>query len=104
MFSDRVPRELAANRLTLALTAHTSAGRGFIDLTESNPTRAGFDYPGDLLAPLGDPRALVYAPSPLGLAPARAAVSREYARQGLDVDPDRIVLTASTSDAYSMLF
>jgi alanine-synthesizing transaminase len=104
MFSDRVPRELAANRLTEAVADLTRAGRRFIDLTQSNPTRAGFDYPDDLLAPLADPRGLVYAPSPLGLASARAAVARDYARQGLDVAADRIVLTASTSDAYSMLF
>src|SRR5262245_12655525 len=104
MFSDRVPRELTANRLTRAVADLARAGRPFIDLTESNPTRAGFDYPVDLLAPLGDPRALGYAPSPLGLPSARAAIARDYARQGLDVAPDRIVLTASTSDAYSMLF
>jgi len=104
MFSDRVPRELAANRLTQAIADLRRAGRRYIDLTESNPTRARFDYPTDLLAPLGDPRALEYAPAPLGLPSARAAVAREYARQGLEVAPDRIVLTASTSDAYSMLF
>jgi aspartate/methionine/tyrosine aminotransferase len=104
MFSDRVPRDLAANRLTQAVAALARAGRQFVDLTESNPTRAGFDYPADLLAPLASPEALVYAPSPLGLAWARAAVARDYARQGLDVPAERIVLTASTSDAYSMLF
>jgi len=104
MFYDRVPRELAANRLTEAVAGLTRAGRPFTDLTLSNPTRAGFEYPDDLLAPLADARALVYAPSPLGLRSAREAVARDYARQGLDVAPDRIVLTASTSDAYSMLF
>jgi alanine-synthesizing transaminase len=104
VFSDRVPRELAANRLTTAIAAMRSEGRAFIDLTESNPTRAGFEYPHDLLAPLGDPRALRYAPSPLGTQGAREAVARDYARQGIDVAPGRIVLTASTSDAYSALF
>jgi aspartate/methionine/tyrosine aminotransferase len=104
MFSDRVPRELAANRLTQAVAGLTRAGRQFTDLTLSNPTRAGFEYPDDLLAPLADVRALDYAPSPLGLRSAREAVARDYARQGLDVPADRIVLTASTSDAYSMLF
>src|SRR5262249_30108648 len=104
MFSDRVPRELTANRLTRAVADLARAGRPFIDLTESNPTRAGFACPVDLLAPLGDPRALGYAPSPLGLPSARAAIARDYARQGLVVAPERIVLTASTSDAYSMLF
>jgi alanine-synthesizing transaminase len=104
MFSDRVPRELAANRLTLAVAELRRSGRAVTDLTESNPTRAGFAYPDDLLAALADPRALHYSPTPLGLPAARAAVSRDYARQGLDVPSDRIVLTASTSDAYSLLF
>ena len=35
---------------------------------------------------------------------ARAAVAREFARQGLAVPPDRVVLTSSTSEAYSLLF
>jgi aspartate/methionine/tyrosine aminotransferase len=104
MFSDRVPRELAANRLTTAIASMRAEGRPFIDLTESNPTHAGFEYPPDLLAPLGDPRALIYAPSPLGTLDAREAVAGDYARQGVHISPDRIVLTASTSDAYSMLF
>ena len=104
MFSDRLPRSLATNRLAQAVAEMRAAGRDFIDLTESNPTRAGFDYPPDLLTALGDPAALRYAPAPFGSADARAAVAREYARQGLDVSPDRIVLTSSTSEAYSWLF
>src|SRR3954465_13060630 len=104
MFSDRVPRELAANRLTQAVAELTRAGRPFTDLTLSNPPRAGFASPADLLAPLADARALEYAPSPLGLRSAREAVAQDYARQRIDVAPDRIVLTASTSDAYSLLF
>jgi len=104
MFSDRVPRELAANRLATAVAAMRSERRPFIDLTESNPTRAGFDYPADMLAPLADARALQYEPAPLGAMQARRAVARDYERQGLMVPPERIVLTASTSDAYSLLF
>jgi alanine-synthesizing transaminase len=104
MFSDRIPRQLAANRLAAALDVHRSAGRPLVDLTESNPTRAGFVYPTDLLAPLADPRGLSYEPSPLGSIPARRAVSADYERQGIGVPPERIVLTASTSDAYSLLF
>jgi hypothetical protein len=104
MFSSRVPPVLTRNRLAAAIEARRSAAQPFIDLTLSNPTRAGFTYPPDLLAPLADARALSYDPSPLGLMDARRAVSRDYARQGLDVPPDRIVLTASTSDAYSLLF
>src|SRR5580765_4822826 len=75
-----------------------------LDLTESNPTRAGFDYPRDLLTPLAHPRGLTYQPSPLGLPEARRAVAADYARRGIAIDQDRVVLSASTSDAYSMVF
>ncbi len=79
-------------------------GVPIIDLTESNPTRAGFAYDADLLAPLGDPRGLTYRPDPLGVIDARQAVSDDFARRGLTVGIERIALTASTSEAYSLLF
>src|SRR5438874_2431177 len=104
MFSDRTAHNLTRNRLTQAVEAMRAAQKPYIDLTESNPTRAGFHYPSDLLQPLAQPRALTYEPSPLGALGAREAISREYARQQIDVAPDRIVLTASTSEAYSILF
>ena len=57
MFSDRLPRDLAPNRLAQRRRGPARARADpIIDLTESNPTRAGFDYPADLLAPLADPR------------------------------------------------
>jgi alanine-synthesizing transaminase len=102
-FSARVPDDLGFNRLTEALQRARAAGP-LLDLTESNPTRAGFDYPPDLLTPLAHPRGLVYQPSPLGLPEARRAVAGDYARRAVAVDPDRVVLTASTSEAYSILF
>ncbi|HMD34209.1 MAG TPA: pyridoxal phosphate-dependent aminotransferase [Vicinamibacterales bacterium] len=104
MFSGRLPRTLTTNRLADAVGRLRAAGRSFIDLTESNPTRAGFDYPGDLLAPLSHAASRVYAPAPLGSMEAREAVAREYERRGLTVAPDRVVLTSSTSEAYSWLF
>jgi aspartate/methionine/tyrosine aminotransferase len=104
MFSERVPRELDPNRLTRTVDALRAAGRPIVDLTLSNPTRAGFHYPADLLAPLADCRALLYDPRPFGAIEAREAVARDYARQGLAVPPERIVLTASTSEAYSIIF
>jgi hypothetical protein len=104
MFSTRVPAVFHRNRLTDAIEARRAAGQPIVDLTLSNPTHAGLDYPLDLLAPLADARGLSYDPQPFGSVDARRAVSRDYARQGLDVPPDRVVLTASTSDAYSLLF
>jgi alanine-synthesizing transaminase len=104
IFSTRLPGELTPNRLTQAVSALRAEGRAIVDLTLSNPTRAGFDYPPDLLEPLADGRGLTYEPHPLGAVAARRAVAREYERQGLAVAPDRMVLTASTSEAYSLLF
>ena len=75
-----------------------------LDLTLSNPTRSGLCYPADILRPLSDAAALTYRPEPLGLRAARDAVAATYVRRGLRVEADRIVLTASTSDAYSILF
>ncbi len=104
MFSQRVPTDLRANRLSAAVSARRASGQPFIDLTLTNPTTAGIRYPENLLAPLAAVEALRYAPEPFGLRRAREAVAADYARRGTSVAPDRIVLTASTSEAYSLLF
>ena len=104
MFSSRLRQAAGRNRLAMALERHRAEGREILDLTLSNPTRAGLEYPQGLLAPMTQDRSLRYEPEPFGLACARQAVSRELARQGADVPPERIVLTASTSEAYSLLF
>lgn len=103
MFSRRVQADRAPTRYARALAA--ARGRGALcDLTLSNPTRAGIAYPEHLLDALADPASLVYRPEPFGLAGARAAVAATYAGRGLPIDPEQIVLTASTSEAYSILF
>jgi aspartate/methionine/tyrosine aminotransferase len=104
MFSTRTPHDLTPNRLTDALNAAAAEGRAILDLTLSNPTRAGFEYPSGLLRLLADSRGLTYAPAPFGSLEARAAVARDYARRGCLVTPERIALTASTSEAYGCLF
>jgi len=104
MFSGRTPRSLDPNRLTAALETRRRAGAAILDLTESNPTRAGIAYPAGLLAPLAEAPCLVYEPSPRGLPSAREAVAADYARRGIRVEADRVLLTASTSEAYAFLF
>ena len=103
MFSRRVPDDRSANRLSRALAEARRRGP-LIDLTTTNPTRVGLSYPSDLLAPLGAAAGLTYAPSAFGLHDARKAVAETYTRRGIPIDADRIVLTASTSEAYSLLF
>jgi aspartate/methionine/tyrosine aminotransferase len=104
MFSSRVPRELALNRLALSIAAHRASGRSLLDLTVANPTAVGIHYDADLLAALSSPAALTYSPEPFGIRAARRAVAADYARRGISVAEDRVVLTASTSEAYSVLF
>jgi len=104
MFSSRLRRSAGRNRLAVALDERRSASRAIIDLTLSNPTRAGFSYPPGLLEPLAQARALCYEPAPFGLASARQAVADDFARRGVVVASNQIVLTASTSEAYSLLF
>jgi len=103
-FSRRVPSDLAPNRFSLALTRAREAVRPLLDLTCSNPTTVGLRYPPELLAMLALPASLVYEPQPFGLRSAREAVAADYVRRGVRVAADRIVLTASTSEAYSLLF
>ena len=104
MFSSRLRQSSGRNRLSIALDERRAAALPIDDLTESNPTRARFEYPSELIRDLAAPEALTYSPSPFGLMDARRAVSQDYCRRGVNVVPERIVLTASTSEAYSLLF
>lgn len=104
MFSDRVPRSLEANRITRAVRRAREGPHPLLDLTTTNPTIASITYPPDIQQALASPAAAVYGPDPLGLRSAREAVAEDYARQGVRMDPGRIVLTSSTSEAYSVLF
>src|SRR4051812_1387350 len=105
MFSRRTAHETATNAVTRALEGARRRGEDVIDLTVSNPTTAGVPYDRDaILAALSDPRALAYSPEPFGLPHAREAVAADFRAHGIAVDASRIVLTASTSEAYSFLF
>lgn len=104
MFSSRVDGDLQANRVTRVLEERRRAGARILDLTESNPTRAGLVYPPEILAAFADQRMLRYDPAPAGTAGAREAVAGYYARRGCAVDAGRILLTASTSEGYGYLF
>lgn len=104
MLSRRLDWHQSTNRLSLLLAEKRAAGIAIFDLTESNPTRAALPYPSGMLAPLADPRALAYDPAPRGLLSARSAVSNYYRSLGVEIPEGRILLTASTSEAYSFLF
>jgi alanine-synthesizing transaminase len=104
MFSSRVPADLSPNPVAAAVERVRLAGGWYDDLTASNPTEAGFDYPASLLEPLAAPASLRYDPQPFGLPAAREAVAAELGRRGLRVPASHVVLTASSSESYALLF
>ena len=105
VFSSRLKFDHRPNPLSILLAGKRRKGDQVLDLTESNPTRAGLVYPqSEILQALADPSALLYDPSPRGLLSAREAVSRYYTQHGIDAPASRIILTASTSEAYAYLF
>jgi alanine-synthesizing transaminase len=102
VFSSRIHWDLNLNKLAIAIAGKRELGVKILGLTESNPTNAGFNYPRQaLLSSLTGDASLQYEPEPQGLLGAREAVSDYY---GQTVPVDRILLTASTSEAYSYLF
>jgi aspartate/methionine/tyrosine aminotransferase len=103
-FSSRTAWNTEESDLARAHRLRREAGLSIADLTASNPTRCGFTYPADLLAPLTAPAALDYDPQPRGHLRARQAVAAYYASHGVSLDPSQILLTTSTSEAYSFLF
>jgi len=103
-FSQRTNWNTEESELARAHRLRQQAVLPIGDLTESNPTRCGFTYPRDLLDALADPRALVYDPQPQGILHTRKAICKYYADHGATLDPSQIVLTTSTSEAYSYLF
>jgi aspartate/methionine/tyrosine aminotransferase len=104
MTSRRTAWDLQANALAARVDAARASGRPLLDLSESNPTRVGLAWPAaELAAALADPRVGSYEPTPQGLPEARAAVAEYLAGRGAGVAAGRILLTASTSEAYALL-
>lgn len=100
MFASRLPEAIAPSPLAELIAQARASGDELLDLTESNPTRAGIVYPeAEILAGFQDGRSLVYNPEPFGLLEAREQVATMYG-----VSVDQVVLTASTSESYSWLF
>jgi alanine-synthesizing transaminase len=104
VFSQRLKWDVHTNPISRLVGKKRAAGIPILDLTESNPTHAQLSYPPGLLAALADERGLGYEPDPRGIRSAREAVANYYAQRGVELSSDRILLTASTSEAYAYLF
>ncbi|NBB90718.1 MAG: aminotransferase class I/II-fold pyridoxal phosphate-dependent enzyme [Spirochaetes bacterium] len=78
----------------------------FIDLVDTNFHRNGFLYPeGSLSRALAAyPQQRPYAPDPRGSPAAREVIADYYRARGLDVDPAQVIITASASEGYNLVF
>lgn len=103
-FSHRTQWNIEPNALESTRQDRLVSGLPLADLTASNPTRCNFAYPSDLLTPLTHPAAFDYDPNPRGRLEARQAVARYYESHNTVISPEQIILTTSTSEAYSYLF
>ena len=100
--SSRLPPGFELNALAASLARLKTEGRAVLDLTVSNPTRCSFTYPeAELRAALSSPEVLAYDPDPLGSRSAREALA---AHHGHGLRAEELLLTASTSEGYSLLF
>ena len=105
LFSSRLPAESPEGSLRTLVGDAVRANPRVVDLTRTNPTTAGFSYPEQELGrALGGAGVALYAPDPLGLRSAREALASDWEQRGLTVAPDTIAMTASTSEAYALLF
>lgn len=110
-FARRTNWEFSRNLLSKALEEHRASGREVLDLTASNPPDAGLAYDAPaMLSAFSNPQVLEYHPEPKGLLPARRVVCEYYGdvaertRSGGSIDPERVILTTSTSEAYTYAF
>ncbi len=105
MFSRRTAWNLETNPFSLAVQAHQQANRELLDLTVSNPTKVGLDFDAHaILRALSHAEALEYDPQPRGLLSAREAVAAYYRELGAEISSAQLLLTTSTSEAYSFAF
>lgn len=106
MFSRRTNWTLTRNKYTEAVEETRAAGEAILDLTVSNPTQCGFHYDvAGILGAFHNPKALRYEPEARGLLAAREEVARYYREDhGIVIDPESVLLTTGTSEAYSYAF
>ena len=81
-----------------------AGGLPLVDMTVSSPLRVGLPF--DLEPAVDSVKAEfnLWDTNPAGTLKAREAVSEYYRSRGGNFTPDQILLTASTSEAYSILF
>lgn len=81
-----------------------AGGLSLIDMTVSSPLRVGLPFDVTPAVDAVKQEFNLWDVNPAGTLKARAAVSEYYRSRGGNFTPEQILLTASTSEAYSILF
>lgn len=104
MLSSRLPKDLSPSPFFAELERAKAESAPFIDMTVSSPVKAGL--PIDLNASVEEARKDFgcWNPDAAGWKSAREAVVEYYRERGGNFTAGQIILTASTSEAYSVLF
>lgn len=104
-YSKRLSWPVHPNAVAKNVNQRRQRNQPTLDLTCSNPTEALENYPHTAIAEaLHAIESFRYEPDPAGNARARVAIQRYYADRGIEALPDNMLLTASTSEAYALLF
>jgi alanine-synthesizing transaminase len=104
-YSQRLAWNFSSNSYSRLLKQKRLTGTPLLDLTISNPTEAFKEYPHEAIrSAYSDLHDFSYQPDPLGKHEARLAIAKSYAERGISLSADRLLLTASTSEAYALLF
>ncbi len=77
-----------------------------INLIDTNFHRNGYKFPEMLLKQFVNEyiSSRNYNPDSKGDIQARESISKFYSKQSIDINPDNIILTASSSESYNLLF
>jgi len=104
-YSQRLSWNFPTNSLSRLIAEKKARGVRLLDLTISNPTEAFADYPhAAIRRAYADIANFTYQPNPCGELEARRAIAEWYAQQGITISAEQLLLTASSSEAYALLF
>ncbi|RHX87911.1 pyridoxal phosphate-dependent aminotransferase [Leptospira stimsonii] len=104
-FSSRFSFQGGENEFAEILSDYKRQNVAYIDLTASNPTQAGFQYPSEAIRHSFQTADLIsYLPDPQGDKTARDTIREYYKSKGMEIQSEDLFLVSSSSEAYSYLF
>ncbi|RHX92319.1 pyridoxal phosphate-dependent aminotransferase [Leptospira stimsonii] len=104
-FSSRFSFQEGENEFAEILSEYKRQNVAFIDLTASNPTQAGIQYPSEAIRHSFQTADLItYLPDPQGDKTARDTIREYYKSKGMEIQSEDLFLVSSSSEAYSYLF